>query len=245
MTNSEEIRNELNKIIDESWKLIDLLKNQEDIWDFGMLYQSWYSRALKLVTLLGQDRYDEFCSYYLIDTRRDRIYPENYSIQDYIKAIGPIDSKNKPEFDVKEITAIRVSIQSNILRSLSSRIDNILSDIEGHMFAEIQDEELKEAQKLATISLRAAGAIAGVVLERHLQRAANNHNIVIKKRNPTISDLNDPLKNEGVYDTPLWRKIQLMADIRNICSHNKQREPKREEVEELIEGANSIVKTVF
>lgn len=83
------------------------------------------------------------------------------------------------------------------------------------------------------------------MLERHLQRTANNHNIKITKKNPTISDLNDPLKKESVYDTPIWRKIQLLADIRNICTHNKQREPTKEEVEELIQGTNSVIKTVF
>lgn len=117
--------------------------------------------------------------------------------------------------------------------------------MKGHLFAEIQDEELKEAEKLISINLRASGTVVGVVLERHLQRAANNHNIKITKKNPTISDLNDPLKNEGIYDTPVWRRIQLLADIRNICSHNKHREPTKEEVAELIEGTNSIIRTVF
>lgn len=245
MTTSDEMRKELDKIVKERSQLMKLVE-VDDILGFGRLYQSWYSRALKLVSLLGPDRFEEFRSYYLIDPKRKTIDAGNYVIQDYIKAIGaPEDLYDRPRFETRVVISIRLTNQTDLISSLSSRIDGILADVEGHLFAEIQDEELKEAQKLTTISLRAAGAVAGVVLERHLQRAANNHNIVIKKKNPTISDLNDPLKNEGVYDTPLWRKIQLLADIRNICSHNKQREPTREEVEELIEGANSIIKTVF
>ncbi|MBF8277611.1 MAG: hypothetical protein HW390_2684 [Candidatus Brocadiaceae bacterium] len=42
------------------------------------------------------------------------------------------------------------------------------------------------------ISSRAAGDLAGVVLERHLQRVAENHKRPIRKKAPTISDLNDP-----------------------------------------------------
>ena len=95
------------------------------------------------------------------------------------------------------------------------------------------------------INLRAAGALAGVVLERHLQRVAINHGIKITKASPTISDLNDPLKQAGIYGTALWRKIQLLGDLRNLCSHSKKREPKREEIEELISGVNSIIKTIF
>ncbi|MGI9165492.1 MAG: hypothetical protein ACR2G5_03750 [Pyrinomonadaceae bacterium] len=94
------------------------------------------------------------------------------------------------------------------------------------------------------INLRAAGAVAGVVLEAHLQRIATNHSLRITKKEPTISDLNDPLKAAGVYDIPTWRKIQHLADLRNLCDHKKTREPTDSEVRDLIAVA-AIVKTVF
>ncbi len=121
----------------------------------------------------------------------------------------------------------------------------MLQDVTGHLFAEIQDSELKAAIKLKKISKRAAGALAGVVLERHLQRVAVNHNISISKRNPTISDLNDPLRNAGIYDQPTWRKIQVFGDIRNLCSHQKDTEPTEEQVTELIDGVNAVIKNIF
>jgi len=86
---------------------------------------------------------------------------------------------------------------------------------------------------------------AGVVLEAHLQRVATNHSVSISKKDPTISDLNDPLKAASVYDTPTWRKIQHLADLRNLCDHKKSREPTETEVRDLIAGVASIVKTVF
>ncbi len=135
--------------------------------------------------------------------------------------------------------------QMQIIASLSSRIDSVLQDVTGYLFAELQDSELIAATKLKKVSLRAAGALAGVVLERHLQRAATNHSVSIRKKAPTISDLNDPLKKKGVYDVPMWRKIQLLADIRNLCSHQKAVEPTEEQVEELIAGVNSVIKSVF
>jgi DNA-binding FrmR family transcriptional regulator len=132
-----------------------------------------------------------------------------------------------------------------ILASLASRIDSVLQDVTGHLFSELQDKELEAAQQLIKISPRASGALAGVVLERHLQRTFKNHALTTRKKNPTISDLNDPLKQAGVYGVPVWRKIQLLADIRNMCSHQKDDEPTKEQVKELIEGVNSIVKMVF
>ena len=121
----------------------------------------------------------------------------------------------------------------------------MLQDITGHLFAELQDSELVAADQLKKVSKRAAGALAGVVLERHLQRVTQNHRISIRKKSPSISDLNDPLKNAGVYDVPTWRKIQLLADIRNLCAHQKNREPTDDEVDEIISGVNWVIKSIF
>jgi hypothetical protein len=46
---------------------------------------------------------------------------------------------------------------------------------------------------LASI-LRAAGAVAGVVLEKHLRQVCDDHKITVAKKNPTIGDLNELLK---------------------------------------------------
>jgi hypothetical protein len=135
--------------------------------------------------------------------------------------------------------------QIQILASLASRIDSVLQDVTGYLFAELQDKELESATQLIKISPRAAGALTGVILERHLQRAAINHGIILKKKNPTIADLNDPLKEKNVYGVPVWRKIQLLADLRNLYSHQKETEPTKEQVKELIDGVNGIIKTVF
>jgi len=93
--------------------------------------------------------------------------------------------------------------------------------------------------------LRAAGALAGVTLESHLSRISINHNVKVSKKNPTISDLNDELKNNGIYDVPDWRFIQRLGDIRNLCVHSKDRDPTKDEVDELIKGVQKVTKTLF
>ncbi|MHB8404676.1 MAG: hypothetical protein ACYDCJ_04550 [Gammaproteobacteria bacterium] len=246
MTTDAEIKKELDSLVNEVPHLIELCKKTEDILMFGTKYQHWYSRAMKIVELLGHDRLTEFCSYYLIDPKRKAFNLATYVVQDYVKGIGAtVNYDNKPKWDIHNVVIIRIMNQSQILASLKHRIDSVLADVKGHLLAGIEDEELATAEHLLRINLRASGAIAGVVLEAHLQRAAKNHSITINKKNPTIADLNDLLKSAAVYDIPVWRKIQHLADLRNLCDHKKDREPTELEVKDLIVGVTAIVKNVF
>lgn len=246
LNTTEEIKKELGELVANKSKLINLTTDVKQTVEFGMEYQAWYSRSIKLVEALAPERLKEFSEYYLIDPKRKNMVANNYVIQDYVKGMVPKTySDNTPFWDSTYIIQMRIINQIQIISSLSVRIDSVLQDVTGHLFSEIQDKELEAANQLIKISSRAAGALAGVVLERHLQRAATNHDIKIKKKAPTISDLNDPLKQSGAYGVPIWRKIQLLADIRNLCSHQKEEEPTEEQVNELIDGVNTIIKTVF
>ena len=69
--------------------------------------------------------------------------------------------------------------------------------------------------------------------------------MTLRKQHPTISELNDALKDAGVLETPTWRSIQRLGDLRNLCDHNKNREPTEEEVTELIDGAEKFTKTLY
>lgn len=250
MSVKEEIKQELEKLIREETILGKLSQEESKLSEFNEKYQNWYTRALKIVKALAPDRLDEFISYYEVDKKRKSFNASTCRIQDYLmdrRGLGSqlhdyIDLDN---WNIHEVVANRINNQLYILSSLHTRIDSVLSDVTGMLFAEIQDAELESAKKLLKINIRAAGAVAGVVLERHLQQVAKNHGILIKKKFPTISDLNDPIKKEGVYQTPTWRRIQLFADIRNTCSHQKDVDPNKLEVQELIEGVNSIIKTIF
>jgi hypothetical protein len=112
--------------------------------------------------------------------------------------------------------------------------------------ADLFDSELDAAKELAKNNFtRAAGALAGVVLERHLAQVSDDHGIKVTKKNPTISDLNDALKDADVIDVPQWRFIQHLADIRNLCDHSRKTEPSPEQVDDLLAGVAKITKTVF
>ncbi len=37
----------------------------------------------------------------------------------------------------------------------------------------------------------------------------------------------------------------MLADIRNVCDHKKEKEPTEQQVTDLIDGTNKVLKTVF
>lgn len=82
-------------------------------------------------------------------------------------------------------------------------------------------------------------------MERHLKRVAASHSVRIRKKKPSIGDLNDALKNGDVYDTVAWREIQRLADIRNLAGHDRERDPTDVEIDELVRGVDKTVKTLF
>jgi hypothetical protein len=112
--------------------------------------------------------------------------------------------------------------------------------------ADLFDSELDAAHELAKHGFaRGAGAIAGVVLEKHLIAVCDARGVKLKKSHPTISTMNDGLKDATVIDVPTWRFIQHLGDIRNLCDHGKGREPSTQEIDDLIAGVKKISKTVF
>lgn len=107
------------------------------------------------------------------------------------------------------------------------------------------DSEIEAAEMLARHKFaRAAGAIAGVVIEKNLAQVCINHALPITKKNPTIADFNEALKTASVIDIPQWRFVQHLADIRNLCDHSKAG-PKPEQVMDLLAGTKKITKTLF
>ena len=243
----QKIEKEIKALLDEQSKLFELQAKKDGIIEFGTRYQSWYTRAVKIVESLAPDRLDEFQALYSGDPKRKEINELTYALKDFVAGIGPVPDRwsgEKP-YNEKNIASIRLLNQIQILSALRTRLSSVLADVTGSLFAELQDHELRAASTLLKASVSAAGALAGVVLEGHLQRVAVNHKITIRKKNPTIADLNDPLKEASVYDISTWRKIQYLGDLRNLCSHQKSKEPTKEQVGELIAGVDSIIKTVF
>lgn len=247
MSTKKELKEALASLIDEGKELTSAFSKGEEQFPVVLAsYQRWYTKALPLVRLLAADRADEFESYYRTDPKRKKLDILTYSIQDYLAGLRPVaDFRGHLPYDATAAATSRAQSQYFLLSSLGSRIEGAFADVEAKLAAEFEDRELAIAKALMSVSLRAAGAVAGVALESHLSRVCSKRQITTRKKSPGISDYNDLLKRNDVIDTPTWRRIQYLGDIRNVCSHKKERDPTREEVEALIKGVNEVTKVLF
>lgn len=254
--NISRFKQELTKLIDRAQllyyslavelKLADEKTTQKlkefKVPSFKAEYESWYSEAQQVIKQVLPDRFDDFTKLYKNDKRKETDYL-TYTISDHLIGLQvtrgyevKVDGKAAfPKFEQ----------QMNILKSVQSRFESTLYDLKQILQADLFDNELDTATELLKNGfVRASGAIAGVVLEKHLKEVCKNHKIQIKK-NSNINEYNDLLKNENIIDVPTWRFVQHLGDVRNLCDHSKDREPVKDEVDGLISGVMKITKTLY
>jgi hypothetical protein len=192
---------------------------------FKLDYQDWYSSCCALLERnYNKERTSEFKSEY--ENNIKAIISANYITQDAEYEF--IDSFKH---------------QASILNALPLYLEYNLSVMELTVASILMDDELLEAEYLLKKGfIRAAGALAGVVLERHLKMLCDKNEPKLKyPKNATISQLSDILKGNNLLDIPEWRKIQFLGDIRNKCDHDKNIEPKKEEVAKLISEVEEMI----
>lgn len=214
--------------------------------DFKESYQSWYSECIVLLKQLLPDRLNDFVRLYEKPKGRKDIGFENYRIEDALQGLRITRYSGSEVIADTKSARPHLEQQVAILDSLKNRFESSLYDIRQLVQADLLDSELDAARELLKHKfMRAAGAVAGVVLEKHLLEVCNNHSIKIAKKHPTIADLNDALKSSDVIGTAEWRFNQHLADVRNLCDHNKQKDPTSEQVDDLIQGVAKVAKTIF
>jgi len=213
---------------------------------FPEAYQAWYSEAKVLIKQLLPDRLADFVRHHEKPKPRKDITYENYKIEDYLQGVNITRGWADEKVVGPDAAIPQFRQQLGIVKSVRARFESSLFDIRQLVQADLFDSELDAATELAKNKFtRAAGALAGVVLEKHLAQVCDNHAITITKKGPGIGDLNNALKEANVSDVAQWRFVQHLADIRNLCDHSKGAEPTVAQVDDLIAGVTKIVKTVF
>jgi hypothetical protein len=243
MIKLENIKFEIEVLIQEGEKFYNCFadysssRNVNDIKYFLNNYEKWYTKAYILVMQIIPQRLDDFVRRYRNDKRKS-ISLETYTISDALQLVE--NTKCQIHY-----AAMPILQQVEIVKSCSASYESEIYNMQTLLQADIFDSEIESAKHLLKRGfLRAAGAICGVVLEKHFSEICDNHKIEVKKKSPTIADYNDILK-DNVYDTIEWRRTQRLGDLRNLCDHNKDREPTKEEVDELISGTERVIKTIF
>lgn len=213
---------------------------------FESAYQDWYSEAKVLINQLLPDRLADFVRHYEKPKPRKDISFENYRIEDCLQGLVVTRGWDSTKVVGQEAAIPHVEQQLAILRAVKRRFESSLFEIRQLVVADLFDSETDAARELAKKKFfRAAGTVAGVVLEKHLTQVCRDHSVRIRKARPSIGDLNNLLKAAGVVDVPQWRFIQHLADVRNYCGHSRDAEPTAEQVEDLIAGVAKTLKTVL
>jgi hypothetical protein len=201
-------------------------------------YQTWYTSCLNVVKEFGEIRLREFIEYYELNQRKE-LSIFTYTLKDFFSGYDLI-GEGKSE----SVVISKFGLQITILNSISKNVSSKLSNIKGILESELFDDELEAAEELLKKKYyRASGALAGVTLERHLKNICEKLNFKIVKKSASISDYNDTLKKEEHFDLIKWRFIQHLGDLRNLCDHDKEREPTKEDIEKLLKGVKEVVKT--
>jgi hypothetical protein len=188
----------------------------------------------------------DFVGHYERPKTRKQVDYETYRILDYLLGLHVTRGAAKEKIVGPDAAIPQFRQQLAIVKAIEPRFESSLFDIRQLVQADLFDSDLDAADELAKKKFtRAAGAMAGVVLERHLAQVCSNHVLKLTKKAPTIADLNDALKQANVTDVPDWRFIQHLGDLRNLCDHNKATEPTVDQANELIAGVRKISKSLF
>ena len=222
----------------------EIAKIISELPSFSLEYQRWYSEALALIRHVLPDRLQDFKSYYEYPRARKEITFKNYMIKDCLQELtlrrGSANTLNG-RAAIAEFTQ-----QLAIVEAARNVLNSTLLDLRQILQADLFDSELDSARELARAGhLRAAGVICGVVIEKHLGQVCSDHSVSVGRKKSTINNLAEVLKINNIIDVPVWRRLQHLADVRNLCSHNKKREPAIGEVEDLLNGTGYVIKLVF
>jgi hypothetical protein len=213
---------------------------------FFSSYQQWYTEARELIRQILPTRLNEFELLYQGDIKRKIIDATTYSIRDWLLGIrSTTDTYNNKKFDDDAVIFMRFQMQRELFVSSKIRFESSILELKQIVRADLFDSEIESSRELLKKGfIRAAGAVVGVIAEKHLAQLCENHSIALTNKNPTIGTYNDALKDNEVIDVPDWRFIQRLGDLRNLCDHNKEKDPTTENVTELIDGVDKLMKTI-
>jgi hypothetical protein len=224
--------------------LADGQKPKMELGRFAPAYEAWYTKANAAIAQIAPERLADFRDAYRNDKRKEITYA-TYTVSDYLHGLI-ITRGGERVFNTTNAFAHKLLRQTGIVAAAAQSARSVLRDLRAELQAEILDSDVAAARELMKAGhLRSAGVVCGVALEAHLGAVAERRGVPLKKKDPSIADYNDALKGANAYDTPVWRFIQRLGDIRNLCGHKKDRDPTRDEAEDLITGTDKVIREVF
>ena len=207
--------------------------------DVVAAYKPWYDKSRIVISQLLPEKRDEFKSYCQYPLIRG----------DHVGFSRRLDESLRNHVTGEDATGLLsgyhlLEAQCEILEQAKLSFDLSLAKSQQALQADLLDSVLCAARDFYKKGdLRAAGTMAGVVLEQHLRIVLKAHSVRMRKKNISINDYSLMLKDKDIAEFPVWRTVQRLGNLQELC--RRADEPKKEDVEELINGVDKIIKTLF
>ena len=206
---------EFERLMAEEFGKDDVQSYIKKLPSFKQEYQAWYTEAFALIKQVLPDRLEGFISYYEYPRVRKEITFQNYMIRDYLHDLRITKGYNETLVADRKAAIPEFAQQINIVKAAKATLESSLISLTSILQADLFDSEIDSARALAKSGyLRAAGAICGVVIEKHLKQICHTHGIVIRKKNPTIFDFNQALKNKDSISVPQYPYVAFYTASR-------------------------------
>jgi hypothetical protein len=236
----DQLRFELGVLLAYGRELSTQVQSDDlDPRDVNERYQVWYTQTLRLVERVLPERRREFEGYYRSD-------PESGDQPATISAIlgslsGPRTSGEKREplaglFDPGLEQGTFLHLLGMQLAILASAVPTLLPE------ERRPDRELQAARALLSKGhRRAAGVVAGLVLQSHLSKVAQRYDLALPKSDSSsLRRLNRSLRKAGVCGRARSRQIKRLAALSDSCVRRKKK-ISRKRVSELLSGVEEML----
>lgn len=238
----QKVKAKVDELVREGDALLGFLSDRGNrLWDrigydrFLGQYHPWYSACLALTEANMPSRAEEM-------RRAHQGEKGHKGLRDGVLKVKSV-GLGSLDTDTGDLLHHHVTHIKGIVSSIPSYMESSLYSVELAVAERFVGDLLAEAEYLLKAShVRAAGAVAGVLLERHLKTLCDRHVPPISyTAKAAIAKVNDLLRDGNVYDLTQWRKVQWMGDIRNKCDHAGTDDPRHEDVADLIADVKKFV----
>src|SRR5262245_57153408 len=133
------------------------------------------------------------------------------------------------------------SQQLRILNAVRDGLEYVLADMHGTLYSDVENHILAAVYTLSQHDhRRAAGALAGVLLEIHLAHVAARYRVAMGVKSPDITMLNAALKHGGIYDGEIWHSIQRLGALRDDWVDAARRDPTEDELTAFLHEVQTV-----
>ena len=131
--------------------------------------------------------------------------------------------------------------QLRILSAVRDGLVYVLADMHGTLYSDVENHVLAAVHRLSQHGHhRAAGALAGVLLEIHLAHVVAKYRVAMGAKAPDITTLNAALKRGGIYDGEIWHSIQRLGALRDDWVDSSRRDPTVDELTTFLHEVQTV-----